>query len=363
MIELCTRHAYRLALLAIVVLAGSRLPAHAQAALLVEEPYGFFGAINPTGHTAFYFERICAETPIQLRRCKAGELGAVVSRYQGIGGYDWVAIPLVPYLYSVENAGEVPARADHATVERLRNRYREAHLLSLGEHLDPGNLFHGGWTQLIGVSYERRIYAFRFATTAAEDDALIARLNSAPNRSKFELIYNNCADFARLQLNGYFPGTFHRSIFPDAGMTTPKQIAYKLVRYSRKHPEAQLTVFEIPQVPGFRRASRTNKDVCESLATTAYAAPIALLNPYIAAGLAVDYLARGRYRYLPRHPLVLTPQTLNRLGVSPLTEPGPDPHNPASAALQAAGAAAEPSAQSADAVAQTGLLESKAAHE
>jgi len=31
--------------------------------------------------------------------------------------------------------------------------------------------------------------------------------------------------------------------------------------------------------------------------------------------------------------------------------------------LQAAGAAAEPSAQSADAVAQTGLLESKAAHE
>ena len=61
---------------------------HAQAALLMEEPYGFFGALNPTGHTAVYFERICAETPTRLRRCQPGQLGAVLSRYQGIAGYD-----------------------------------------------------------------------------------------------------------------------------------------------------------------------------------------------------------------------------------------------------------------------------------
>ena len=35
----------------------------AQAALLMEEPYGFFGTLNPTGHNAIYFERVCAETP------------------------------------------------------------------------------------------------------------------------------------------------------------------------------------------------------------------------------------------------------------------------------------------------------------
>ena len=70
----------------------------AQAALLMEEPYGFFGIVNPTGHTAIYFDRICAETPVKLRRCQPGEMGAVVSRYQGIDDYDWIAIPLVPYL-------------------------------------------------------------------------------------------------------------------------------------------------------------------------------------------------------------------------------------------------------------------------
>ena len=86
-------------------------PGHAQSALLMEEPYGFFGAVNPTGHNAIYFERICAETPVKLRRCEAGELGAVIARYQGIDGYDWVAIPLIPYLYSVEKAADVPAHA------------------------------------------------------------------------------------------------------------------------------------------------------------------------------------------------------------------------------------------------------------
>ena len=60
-------------------------------------------------------------------------------------------------------------------------------------------------------------------------------------------------------------------------MTTPKQITYKLVRYARKHPETQLTVFEIPQIPGYRRASHSNKGIDESFVTTVYAVPIALV--------------------------------------------------------------------------------------
>ena len=73
------------ALMALVPLSFEGPRCHAQAALLMEEPYGFFGTVNPTGHTAIYFERICAETPV-LRRCHTGEIGAVVSRYQGING-------------------------------------------------------------------------------------------------------------------------------------------------------------------------------------------------------------------------------------------------------------------------------------
>jgi hypothetical protein len=71
--------------------------AHASVALLMEEPYGTFGAVNPTGHAAIYLNHVCAETPVQLRACHEGEYGVVISRYHKVDGLDWVAIPLVPY--------------------------------------------------------------------------------------------------------------------------------------------------------------------------------------------------------------------------------------------------------------------------
>ena len=347
---------------AFIALAFSALfpaPCRAQAALLVEEPYGFFGAINPTGHNAIYFERICAETPVHLRHCRSGELGSVIARYQGIDGYDWVAMPLLPYLYSVENTSEVPARVNRETVNRLRDRYREAHLLSLGEGLYSGGLVRGGWTQLVGVSYERRIYAFRFETSEEQDDEFIARMNDSRNRTQFNLLFNNCSDFARLALNSYFPRSFHRAIFPDVGMTTPKQLAYELERYARKHPEMRLMVFEIPQIPGYRRLSRSNKSIAESLTTTAYAIPIAVLNPYVAGVLYVDYFVRGRFHPIPRHPQMLSPDNLLAL-----TAPAQAVQNPDSAGVQAPSAAAGGSAETtASAADNSGLTEIKVAHE
>jgi hypothetical protein len=188
--------------------------------------------------------------------------------------------------------------------------------------------------QLVGAAYQRRIYAFRFATTPEQDDALIAQLNDSPNRSHFYLLFRNCADFARFVLNNYFPGTFRRSLFPDADVTTPKQIAYKLARYGRKHPEAQLTVLEIPQVPGYRRHSRRNKDIAEVFATTAYAVPLTLVNPYIFGGVFVDYIVRGRYHLVPKHPQTVGPQNMLAL-----TSPGAPKQNSASAGQQVSGAA------------------------
>jgi hypothetical protein len=345
---------------ALAVLALFAQRSQAQAALLLEQPFGFFGLINPTGHNAIFFERICAETPVKLRRCQAGEMGAVIARYQGIDNYDWVAIPLVPYLYSVENASDVPARVDRETVIRLRNHYREAHLLSLGENLSKGGFTHGGWTSLVGSAYERRIYAFRFNTTPEQDDALIARMNAGPNRSHFDLFFNNCADFARILLNTYLPGAFRRSAFPDAVMTNPKQIAWILVRYAHKHPETQLEIFEIPQVPGYRGASRSNKSFAESLSTTGYAVPIVLLNPYIAGGFFADYLVRGRFHPLiPRHSEVLGPENL-----SALTAPARAAQNPESVGAQAPSAAAGGSAETlAPKTADSGLKEIRVTHE
>ncbi|MGD0939614.1 MAG: hypothetical protein ABR905_07860 [Terracidiphilus sp.] len=306
--------ASRLGVLAIL-LSACRL-GQAQAALLMEEPYGFFGALNPTGHDAIYFARICAETPIKLRRCAADEPGSVFTRYQGIAGYDWVAMPLIAYLYSVEDPSAVPARADRKTVTRLREQYHEAHLLSLGKDLPEGGTFKRGWNQLVGVSYERRMYAFRFATTEEQDDALIVKMNSGTNRSRYSLFFWNCADFSSAILNFYFPRVFRRSPFPDAGITTPKQVTYELVRFARQHPETQLSVLAIPQVPGYRRRSRPNKSITQSLIVRGYVIPLAIFCPACAGGLLADWLVWGRY---PLH--IEQQQTLTPQAMTPLTSP------------------------------------------
>lgn len=359
MLSTLAARTFLFALITVAALTSCSTQSCAQAALLLEEPYGFFGALNPTGHSAIYFERICAETPVKLRRCEPGEAGAVISRYQGIAGYDWIAIPLVPYLYSVHAPSDVPSRADRATVAKLRNRYHEEHLLSLGEKLPRGNLLRGGWAELVGVAYERRIFAFRFDTTPEQDDALIARLNGGKNRSHFHMLYNNCSDFARVILNGYFPRTFRRSLLPDAGMTTPKQITFKLERYARKHPETRLTVFEIQQVPGYRRRSRSNKNIAESLVTTGYAIPIAIMNPYLAGGLFADYAVRGHFHLIPKSRQLLTPGNL-----SALTAPYPYGQNSESAGAQVPSAAASGSPETQAAPpADSGLREIKVTNE
>ncbi len=354
------RRTCTLALVALVFAVLDGPAGHAQAALMLEEPYGVFGTLNPTGHTAVYFENVCAETPVLLRRCAPGEPGAVIARYSGIGDYDWIAIPLVPYLYAVETPDLVPDRVDRATVDRLRDKYHEQHLLSLGADIPRGSFLHGGWTELVGVAYERRTYAFRFNTTPAQDDAFIARMNAGENRSAFDLLFNNCSDFARRMLNQYFPGTFRRSIFPDAGMTTPKQITFKLVRYARKHPATDLEVFEIPQVPGYRRSSHANKSISESLVTTGYAVPLVMISPYLTGGIFVDYLVRGRYHLIPKSRTLLGPDDL-----AALTSPASPEQNPVSANLQAPRAvAAAPSTPESSAPASIpGLREIPAEHD
>ena len=312
---LCDKRAVAFFLMALALLSPACRRSRAQAAMLMEEPFGFFGFLNPTGHDATYFERICAETPVKLRRCAPGELGTVITRYQGIAHYDWVATPLLPYLYAVENASDVPALADHETVNGLRDKYHVAHLPGL-EDVPRGGDVKRGWSQFVGVSYERRIYAFRFATTEAQDDALIARMNAEANRSRFNLLSRNCADFTRGILNFYFPGTFRHSVLPDGGITTPRQVTYKLVRYARKHPETQLTVFDIPQVPGYRRRSRRNQSIAGSLITRGYVLPLAFISPYIVGGVLMDYLVWGRYPLTLKHLQTLTPQNMD-----PLTSP------------------------------------------
>ena len=278
---------------ALWLLAGSRC--YAQAALLMEGAGGISAFLQPTGHEAVYFARICAESPTRLRRCVPGEQGVVIARYQGIAGYDWLAIPLLPYLYSVDDPSAVPSHVEAATVHRLRRKYHDERLRSLPAAVPEGGRIQRGWNQLLGAAYERRIYAFRFATAEDQDNAFIARMNDRPNRTHFSILFSNCANFAAEVLNFYLPLGFKRHIFPDGGIVTPRQVAWEFVRFAHSVPGLELTALEIPQVPGYRHPSKTNQSLSASLLKTGYIIPIAALNPIAAAAVIADFLLWGRY--------------------------------------------------------------------
>jgi hypothetical protein len=286
---------------AVVVLAMGGLRARADAALLMEEPYGEFGAFNPTGHAAIYLNHICAESPTRLRPCRAGEPGAVISRYHKIDGYDWLAIPLVPYLYAVERVQDVPSTADAALEASLRDRYRRQHLLAFAPDVvagkKEGEAPDGEWTQLIGASYDRRIYGFQIQTTAEADERFMDKFNDSRNEGHFNLLFHNCADFSKALLNVYYPHSVHRNFFVDVGITTPKQVARSLTKYADRHPELTFSTFMIPQVPGRIKRSHPIDGVMESVVKSKkYVVPLAVLNPEVTAGLVVAYLTDGRFK-------------------------------------------------------------------
>lgn len=284
-----------------LLLAIGGLRARADAALLMEEPYGQFGAFNPTGHAAIYLNHVCAETPTRLRPCRPGESGAVISRYHKIDGYDWLAIPLVPYLYAVEHVEDVPVTADAELEAGLRDQYRRNHLLmfapDVAEGKKAGEAPDGEWTQLVGASYDRRIYGFQIQTTAEEDTQFMNKFNDSPNVGHFNLLFHNCADFSRTLLNVYYPHSVHRNFFVDMGITTPKQVARSLTKYADRHPELTFSTFLIPQVPGSIKRSHPIDGVMESVVKSKkYVLPLAVLTPQVAAGLVVAYLTDGRFK-------------------------------------------------------------------
>ncbi len=283
----------------LLLLCACAAQSHADAALLVEEPFGGYGWINPTGHAAVYLTRVCAASPTELRRCTPGEQGVVISRYHKIAGRDWIAIPLIPYLYAVEQAKDVPFLVTAEQVGALRDSYRRKYLRELIPDGKEGAIPKGEWIQLIGSAYDRRLYGFEIETSPEQDDALIARLNSRPNRSHFNLFFHNCADFSRGILNFYHPKALRRSFVADAAITTPKHDAKSLVKYAKKHPKLQFSVFEIRQVAGLHRSDPIYGVMESVVKSKKYVVPLAIFEPWIGGSVAVAYLSGGS-RFSPR---------------------------------------------------------------
>jgi hypothetical protein len=280
----------------LLVCLGYTPRAHAEATLLLEEPYSYDGAFAGTGHVAVYLSNVCSASPVILRPCDAGETGVVLSRYDGIAGYDWIAIPLLPYLYAVDRPEEIPLFSDARLVAFLRDQYRRDYLEALAPDRPDGGTPQGNWYELVGSAYDRTIYGFEIQTSPEQDALLIAKFNSQPNLENYNFVKRNCADFVREVINFYYPHALHRSVIGDLGVTTPKQIAKMLVKYSHHHPELQTSDFLVPQVPGTVRRSKPVHGVLESvMAAKKYMVPLVVLHPYVGGGLLVEYFGHRRF--------------------------------------------------------------------
>jgi hypothetical protein len=319
--------ARRLACFAPIALMFAATPVlHASVSLLLEQPYGKLNLIEPAGHSAIYLDHVCAETPLKLRPCHAGELGVVVSRYDGIGNHDWIAVPLIPYLYAVSSAAEIPQTMDRAEEERLRDAYRRQNLESVAPDGPAGSVPAGNWYELIGSALDRTIYGFRVNTTPAQDARFIAKFNDSRNVEQYDGAFRNCADFARVVLNDFYPHAVRRDYIADLGMTSPKSVARNLSHYAHKHPKIGLEVFVIPQVKGDLPRSHSNNDLAEYILKR-YGVPLGVLSPVSTAVVFAAYVGHGRFA-MPKHAPLLNlneiasgnPRNLNA-GASPQRSP------------------------------------------
>jgi hypothetical protein len=284
--------------------------AGASATLLLEEPYGNLGFFTATGHAAVYLSGVCAETPLVLRPCAQGEQGIVISRYNGVGGHDWIAVPLIPYLYAVEKSDDIPLFVDPKMITFLRDQYRRKHLEAIVPDLADGGTPGGNWYELLGSSYDRTVYAFEIETSSTQDQAFISEYNSAPNHSHFRTVSRNCADFAKDVINFHYPKALHRSVIADVGITTPKQMAKTIVKFSGRHPQLEFSRFVIPQVPGSVARSTAVHGVVESFfKSKKYIVPSAVVSPIFAGCVAAVYVGSGAGHFDPaRQALVFNAQ-------------------------------------------------------
>jgi hypothetical protein len=223
----------------------------------------------------------------------------VISRYHRVGGYDWIAIPVIPYLYAVDGAEQIPPEVGDGDVASLRDDYRRRHLEKVVPDTSDGMTPQGDWIQLIGAAYDRTIYTYEIRTSEDQDDKFIQLLNFRANNVSFRLLSHNCADFAREAINFYYPKAVHRSLIADVGIMTPKQAAKSLLEYAKRHPTLELSNFEIPQVPGTGGRSRPVRGVLEALVKSKKyilpLAPLAFLHPYFGGSLVVAWIQGGHF--------------------------------------------------------------------
>jgi hypothetical protein len=259
--------------------------------------------VTGSGHTAVYFSRICADTPVKLRLCEPGESGSVMSNYTTLGEsepFEWNIVPLSVYVYGVEDPRNRPLLATADIKRALEESYREKFLTAYC--YGPPCTTSGGaeWREMVGAGLSRSIYIFAVKTTIEQDQALINEFNSLPNVNHFNPITRNCANFTKSVVDRYFPGAARRDWLNDFGMASPKAIARSFTHYGLKHPGLHLHILHFAQVPGTIKRSTETRDGTEQLYhSKKLLVPMVLFAPHELPFFTAAYLLTGRFN--PEH--------------------------------------------------------------
>ena len=273
--------------------------ARADVSLFVLESVGVAGEFTGSGHTAIYFSNICVAGPTRLRLCEPGEQGAVITNYPDFGKnspYEWMAIPVISYLYGVESEKDIPLYANGKVRDFLRETYRKKHLQTVVPDKADKTMPEGGWRTMLTMAFNRDIYSFNVKTTMDEDRQFLKEFNESTGKGEFNSFTRNCADFARKVINRYFPGAARRDVINDFGITTPKAIARSLTGYASDRPQRLFYITKYSQVAGPIWRSYDNRSFTEkALTSKKYLIPSLVFYPPVFAVFAGAYLTTGRF--------------------------------------------------------------------
>lgn len=198
--------------------------------------------ISGTGHSAVYFSRICAESPVRLRLCRPNENGSVMSNYINLGEdqrFEWNIVPLNIYLYGVQDPRFLPLFGSYRVKNLLEERYRTKYLSAYCDGPPCSTSYKAEWREMVAATLIRSVYIFVIDTTVEQDKELISQFNASLNENHFNGITRNCADFTKRVVNTYFPDAATTDYINDFGMTSPKAIARSFVRYAARNPKFQ----------------------------------------------------------------------------------------------------------------------------
>jgi hypothetical protein len=227
---------------------------NADIALLVHEAIGYSGEMTGAGHVTVYLSNVCTDAPLVLRRCRNNEpKGVVIATYPTFsenGDYKWFAMPVIPYLYGVDTAREIPLYGNGEIRTLLRETNRVKYLSNVAPASENGASPAGRWGNVIGATLNRDVYAFTVKTTAEQDARFLENYSTSPKGNDFHAVFKNCAEFTRGVMNFYFPKSASRDLINDFGITTPKALARSFKKYAAERPDLLFHITKYPQVDG-----------------------------------------------------------------------------------------------------------------